>query len=268
MAASMLDAALAAARRGWSVLAVRQRAKAPLVPWLELQERRADEREIRGWFERWPEANVGAVTGWISGLVVIDVDPKHGGRESLAALQAKHAALPVTVEAITGGGGRHYYFAHPGGVVPNRAGVEPGLDVRGDGGSIVLPPSVHPSGRRYRWVKGRSPDDLAPAALPKWLAARILKRPKAGGHPVSHWRALLQQGAEEGARNDTIASLTGHLLWRGVDPYVTLELLLCWNRVRCKPPLPDEEVSRTVASITRLHVRAQEESGRTTRGGK
>lgn len=265
MGASMLDAALAAAGRGWSVLPVRPRAKAPLVPWLELQERRADEREIRDWFQRRPDANVGAVTGRISGLVVIDVDPKHGGGESLAALQQRHAALPATVEAITGGGGRHYYFAHPGGVVPNRAGVEPGIDVRGDGGSIVMPPSVHPSGKRYRWVKGRSPDDLVPAALPKWLVARILKRPVAGGHPVSHWRELVQRGVEEGARNDTIASLTGHLLWHGVDPYVTLELVLCWNRIRCKPPLPDEEVSRTVASITGLHARAQEEAAKAGR---
>lgn len=257
-AADRLDAALAGARRGWSVLALRPRAKAPLVPWLELQGRRAGENEIRGWFARWPDANVGVVTGAVSGLVVLDVDPRHGGRESLAVLEAGNGALPATVEAVTGGGGRHYYFAHPGGAVPNRAGVEPGIDVRGDGGSIVMPPSLHPSGKRYRWVKGHAPDELSPAALPQWLLATFLERPRAGGHSVSHWRNLLREGVEEGARNDTVASLAGHLLWRGVDPYVTLELMLCWNRVRCRPPLPDDEVSRTVASITRLHLRVQE----------
>jgi len=67
----------------------------------------------------------------------------------------------------------------------------------------------------------------------------------------------VEEGVEAGARNNTIASLSGHLLWRGVDPPVVMELLLCWNRVRCRPPLPDEEVARTVASITRTHRRSE-----------
>lgn len=259
MPAAMLDAALAAARRGWSVLPVRPRAKAPLVPWLEFQERRAHEEEIRAWFARWPDANVGVVTGVISGLVVIDVDPGHGGRDSLGELESEGGSLPETVEAITGGGGWHLYFAHPGGTVPNRAGVLPGIDVRGDGGSIVMPPSVHPSGRKYRWMARHSPDDLVPARMPPWLAARIRRRSAPAGHTLPHWRGLLREGVAAGARNDTIASLTGHLLWHGVDPYVALQLLLCWNRERCRPPLPDQEVARTVASITRLHERAERE---------
>ncbi len=59
----------------------------------------------------------------------------------------------------------------------------------------------------------------------------------------------------EGTRNSTLASLAGHLLWHGVDPQVAFDLLLAFNRVRCRPPLPDEEVARVVASITRLHER-------------
>jgi len=253
----MLAAALAAAGRGWSVVAVRPRAKAPLVPWLELQERRAHADEIRGWFERWPDANVGVVTGAISNLVVIDVDPAHGGRDSLAQLEEELGRLPPTVEAITGGGGNHFYFAHPGGAVPNRAGVLPGIDVRGDGGTIVMPPSVHPSGRRYRWMTERSPENLVPARMPGALVRRIRHRSPPAGHTLPRWRALLREGAGEGARNDTIASLTGHLLWHGVDPYVALQLLLSWNRDRCRPPLPEKEVASTVASIARLHERAQ-----------
>lgn len=251
---SMLDAALAAAPRGWSMLPMRPRAKAPLLSWLEFQERRADEGEIRSWFERWPDANLGVVTGAISALAVVDVDPEHGGHSSLHALEAEHMPLPPTVEAITGGGGQHYYFAHPGGVVPNRSGVEPGIDIRGDGGAIVMPPSIHPSGRPYRWARGRAPDEIELAHLPRWLRTFILRRSRSGGHALPHWRELLREGANEGVRNDAIASLAGHLLWHGVDPYVALELLICWNRVRARPPLSDEEVARTVASITRRHA--------------
>jgi hypothetical protein len=63
----------------------------------------------------------------------------------------------------------------------------------------------------------------------------------------------VQEGVSEGERNSTVASLTGHLLWHGVDPQVALELMLAWNRLRCRPPLDDEEVARVVASITHLH---------------
>lgn len=257
MESSLLEAALAAAGRGWSVLPIRSRAKAPLVPWLELQERRAHADEIRAWFARWPDANVGIVTGAISGLVVVDVDPGHGGRASLADLESEIGKLPPTVEAITGGRGRHLYFSHPGGTVPNRAGILPGIDVRGDGGSLVIPPSVHPSGRKYRWMTGRSPDNLTPARMPAALLARIRRRSPAAAYTLPHWRAVVREGVEEGRRNDTIASLTGHLLWHGVDPYVALQLLLSWNRAHSRPPLPDAEVARTVASISRLHERAR-----------
>jgi Bifunctional DNA primase/polymerase, N-terminal len=91
---------------------------------------------------------VGIVTGEISNLVVLDFDPQHDGNASIERLERQIAPLPVTVEVTTGGGGRHLYFAHPGGLVRNRAGLAQGVDVRGDGGYIVAPPSVHPSGRR------------------------------------------------------------------------------------------------------------------------
>ncbi len=73
------------------------------------------------------------------------------------------------------------------------------------------------------------------------------------GRSLTEWRALVREGVPEGTRNSTIASLTGHLLWHGVDPDVALELLLAWNRLRCRPPLDDDEVAGVVASIARLH---------------
>ena len=73
------------------------------------------------------------------------------------------------------------------------------------------------------------------------------------GRRPGDWLALVREGVTEGTRNTTIASLTGHLLWHGVEPGVALELMLAWNRLRCRPPLDDEEVASVVASITRLH---------------
>jgi hypothetical protein len=248
-------AALAYLARGWSVVPIQPRAKRPLLSWEEFQQRLPDASEVRGWFARYPDAGVALVTGALSGLVVLDVDPRHGGEASLREFERQHGALPRSVEAATGGGGRHIYFRHPGGLVRNRVGLAPGLDLRGDGGLVVAPPSVHPSGRRYAWEPGRSPDEIEPAEMPGWFEA-LARGPRVGrGHALADWRRLVQEGVPEGLRNDSVASLTGHLLWRGVDPELALELLLCWNRVRCRPPLSDDEVVRTVESITRTHRR-------------
>jgi hypothetical protein len=123
---------------------------------------------IEQWWSIWPDANLAIRTGARPagvGVVVLDIDPAHGGDTSLADLRAVHGAVPVTLEVRTGGGGRHLYFAHPGGQVPSSAGrVGAGLDVRGDGGYVLAPPSRHASGTRYQWVRG----PLRP--LPGWLA--------------------------------------------------------------------------------------------------
>lgn len=246
-------AALAYAVRGWSPIPIEPRGKRPLVPWLEFQQRIAEGGEIAAWFARWPDANVGIVTGRVSGIVVVDVDARHGGLDSLRELERAHGALPPTVEATTGGGGRHLYFGVDA-ALHNRVGLRPGIDLRAEGGCVVAPPSIHPSGRRYAWIKGHAPDALAPAALPAWFVA-LLRGASPSGHPLAHWRSLVREGVAEGERNSTLASLSGHLLRRGIDADVALELLLAWNRMRCRPPLPDDEVARVMASIARLHER-------------
>ena len=124
-----LTAALGYLARGWSVVPVVERGKRPIVRWQTFEAGHPTEAEVRGWFERWPPANVAVVTGAISGIVVLDVDPSHGGEESLTRLALRNAGLPQTVEATTGGGGRHIYFEHPGFEVKNRAGLSPGLDL-------------------------------------------------------------------------------------------------------------------------------------------
>jgi hypothetical protein len=253
MQTSCARAALDYLSRGWSVLPFRTGDKRPLLAWTEYRHRRPTKAEVSAWFLETPDANVGIVTGAISGLIVLDIDPAHGGHESLRRLEREQGPLPRTVEAVTGSGGRHVYFAHPGGLVRNRVAIFPGIDLRGDGGCVVAPPSLHHSGHRYRWAPGHEPERCMLAPLPSWLVETLGARPESSGHPLTHWRKLVAEGVTEGERNNTIASLMGNLLWHAVDPDVALELLLSWNRVRCRPPLPDDEVVRTVGSITRIH---------------
>src|SRR5262249_15398402 len=103
---------------------------------------------------QWPEANIGIATGAISGLVVLDVDPRHGGDESLEQWKTRYGHdFLTTVTSCTGGGGWHLFYTHPGQSmqIKNKVGLAPGLDIRGDGGYIVAPPSLHASGQRYAW---------------------------------------------------------------------------------------------------------------------
>jgi hypothetical protein len=258
-AGAVASAALEYLRRRWSVIPIHPADKRPRVRWQEYQYRPANETTLKDWFQRWPDANVAVVTGLVSGVIVLDIDVAHGGDSSLAELERRHGTLPASIEAITGGGGRHVYFAHPGGVVHNRVALAPGVDLRGDGGYVVAPPSLHASGRRYAWRAGHEPDRSTLATMPTWLLQMTTAEGTHTGHPLAYWRRLVREGVPAGERNNRIASLAGHLLWHGVDPDVTLELLMCWNALRCRPPLPEEEVVRTVESITRLHRRQSDD---------
>jgi hypothetical protein len=128
-----------------------------------LHDATTDPEAIARWWRHWPSANIAVRTGADSGLVVIDVDPEHGGLAAIADLQRRHGDLPLTPTVLTGSGGRHYWFAYPGLAIPNSAGrLGPGVDVRGDGGYVITPPSLHPSGS-YRWEATPSL-----AELPGW----------------------------------------------------------------------------------------------------
>ncbi len=126
-----------------------------------------DDHRVRAWWGRWPAANVGVPTGRRSGLLVLDVDQRGGGPQSLAALEREHGPLPKTATGRTGGGGVHLFFRYPSGrEVRNSAGVlGPGLDVRGEGGYVVVPPSR--TRGAYGWA------DRSPLADASWLLERL-----------------------------------------------------------------------------------------------
>lgn len=129
-----------------------------------------DQDQIRKWWDRYPNADVAIRTGALSKLVVIDVDPRHDGDKSLAKLEKQYSSLPLTVEVVSGGGGRHIFLRHPGGTIKNSQSlIGPGLDVKADGGYVVAVPSLHISGQNYKWRSSRGPDEVEVAQIPVWI---------------------------------------------------------------------------------------------------
>ncbi len=155
---------------GFSLISLKPRDKTPLIPWRAHQKRRASRSTIEAWYRATPNANIGIVTGAISGLVVLDLD----NDEAIA--EAERRGLPDTLMVRTGKG-QHVYFRHPGYKITNRAGFLPGMDIRGDGGYIVGPGSLHPSGAVYAWEK--SPGQFTLAEMPEWLIEALSTEPAA-----------------------------------------------------------------------------------------
>jgi hypothetical protein len=221
-----------------------------------------DQATIGRWWKERPAAGVGIATGAESGVIALDVDPRNGGNESLERIQVEQGELPATWTAQTPSGGRHYYYRHPGGHVGNRVGIRPGLDLRGDGGFVVAPPTELDRDRGYIWETERAPTEIGLADPPSWLIERPAVSDRQA-RPLDEWIALVRDGAREGYRNDAAAKLTGYLLRCRPAPRVVFELVRVWNERRCFPPLPEDEITRTVDSIARRE--AERTAGRSAR---
>lgn len=213
--------------------------KRALVKWKQYQEQAPILQDVGQWWAQWPEANLGLVTGASSRVVVVDVDGPHG----MAALE-QHGALPATLSALSGRpGGRHFYFKHPGSPVASRAGVLPGVDVRADGGLVVLPPSRHYSGACYRWDESSVGHGLA--ALPAWLLA-LLRGPETarGERPPMDTAAVLN-GVPQGQRDEELFRLACKLRAADVPQYWAEDLVL-EAAANCRPPFPADEAKAKV----------------------
>lgn len=277
-------AALEYARRGWPVLPVfhvvdgicscpqpscKSPGKHPMTP-QGLKDATSDLNIVEAWWRLEPYANVAIRTGPESGITVLDVDPRHDGNQSLVELCAEYGELPSTVEAHTGGGGRHFFFNSADFEVRNRNGLKPGLDVRGKGGYVVAPPSFHVSGHPYRWRDGYAPSETEFAVLPVWLFELIMdakRSPRAKTKVKTTCRdgveALVRlttqylkkvEGVREGSRNDKAFSLAGHLAaftlegsGKRLSEAQIIDLMQPWNH-RNQPPLSSEELAKTVWS--------------------
>lgn len=194
------------------------------------KEASTDSAVIRNWWASWPSANIGIATGAVSGIVVLDVDVKDEGDKTLDSIIDEHGELPETVESSTGGGGAHVVFAHPGRTVKNSVGKNgwlhcKGLDIRGDGGYIVAPPSQHSSGVRYAWNRGFAPGECSTSAMPAWLMAKLdaseyrpAPSPKTSTEDAGlHWLGKALAKCNEGNRNDTGLWLATQLRDNGIS---------------------------------------------------
>lgn len=201
-----------------------------------------DVASVRRWWEMWPEANIGIATGQKSNLVVIDVDPRHGGDKSWTEW-CNQNDLPETLKSLTGGGGFHLYFTtnEP---TKNRVNVLPGVDVRGEDGYIVAPGSIHASQQRYRWESDVS--KIKPALLPEVLKNLILQQHKSSTIIRIHGDSI-----PCGTRNATLASIAGVLRRQGLEEKGIVHALSILNQSACSSPLDSAEVAAIAKSISR-----------------
>lgn len=193
-----------------------------------------DTKQIEQWWKQYPDANIGVATG--GGIRVLDVDPRNGGDSSLAQLEATHGALPPTLSVNTGGGGKHLYFRVPEGSANSCGIAGKGLDVKGNGGYVVAPPSLHVSGALYAWRD--APNKLEIASLPGWLAEPSDFSGRAGRAPSdasenSVWvqipgeiERLIKNGKPVGKRSEAVHRVLRSLLSAGADDPTIIALMM------------------------------------------
>ncbi len=199
-------AALAFVGDGLPVFPCKPRGKLPMVKG-GFKAATVDTEQVRKWWSKWRQANIGIPTGAVSGFVVLDVDP--GGDDSLATLTGSHGPLPET-RAVKTGRGRQLWFKYPSVPVRCSAGVLGlGLDFRGDGGYVIAPPSIHQNGQRYAFL-----NNCELAEMSDWLI-NVIQQGKSAPNPTPH-----SDGSggkiREGARNATLASIAGTMRKRGL----------------------------------------------------
>jgi archaellum biogenesis ATPase FlaH len=228
----ILKTALELASRKISVMPV-GKDKIPLIKWQVFQKKIASQAEIEDWWKKFPQAQLGIITGELSNMTVVDVEA--GGDVS---------KLPATAIATTGGGGWHYYYRYHQGY-KNKARIAPLTDIRGEGGYVMAPPSISDKGP-YEWQQR-----INPTIFPHWLFAADKKTvPVRGGLPE-------YDGTSSGSRNNDLTSYLGKIL-NIIHPadWQTLawaELLKANSRN--VPPLPDHEVRNIFNSITNSEKR-------------
>jgi P4 family phage/plasmid primase-like protien len=252
---TLLTAALEYAKLGLAVF--------PLVPgdkvpqgWLApngFKDATTDPEQIEAFWEAEPAANIGIACGAVSGgLWVLDVDTHRAdGKKTLRLwLEESGASLPETVTAITGGDGIHHYFKSNE-TIGTRIGIMPGIDIKGKGSYIVVPPSVHPSGIAYRWEAGRSLAEI-PIAEADGVICGILEHSATGSKAP---RPKKSRGKiPEGERNDTLTSHLGALRYKGWGLDALEAEAIRFNREMLLPPLDDAEALGVAQSVCRYPV--------------
>ena len=210
------------------------------------QDATRDLEQVRQWWTQWPNANIGGATGKTSARWVLDIDPRHHGDVSF---EEQFPGLEADVSVETGGGGRHLFFKMPddGEPVPSTSNLAPGIDSRGDGGYVVLPPSNHVSGRSYEW-EGLEFPTVKPSPAPPNVVRRVRS------HKAEHKPAIDDgEPFPEGTRHNSLLSKAGKFRRAGGTEAEIRAALHETNKARCLPPLPDREVDSIAQSVARLY---------------
>jgi hypothetical protein len=239
-----LDWALRYLADGYSIFPIASDKK-PLLDWKEFQIRQATEEEVRGWWNKWPNAGIGIVTGEISGICVVDVE-----------FDGDATIFPPTYTVRTGRGGVHLYYLYLEGVRNDLSRVIPSVDVRGEGGFVVAPPTVTRFIYNDKWVGGEYTviDDAPKMPFPIELF-------KKAPNLLNKFDPKLLKGVTEGGRNQSAASVAGYLLAKIDDRSAAWEIFKGWNQLN-KPPLPPDELKATFESILRREVSKQKEEAK------
>lgn len=264
-------------REIYNMVLTRQCKKPCLTGWKEYQNRIATEDEIIAWFNQNPEPNIAIITGKVSNIVVFDLDS-----QDAIEYAEEQGGFPDTAKAKTWKG-RHVIMKYPGFEVKNQTKKDIGedkkldIDIRGDGGYIVAPPSIHGSGHQYTWEPGFSIFEIDPAECTPWMIDYLRniqqdsipknetqtekKQTEASvtetgdDKAVDKFSRLLREGCSEGERNHTATILIGHLFKTGMKESNILELVKIWNMSKVKPPLDLSELKKTFDSVKSLEDR-------------
>lgn len=203
-----------------------------------------DIETVDRWWGMWPDANV-AIAAGLSGWAVIDIDPDHGGDDSLHELEATHGKVPDTVRSITGGGGAHLVLQRPTEGFRPYVSIAPGIDTRGDDSYILAPPSNHKSGGTYVWEVDRRPGEFDLAPVPQWFIAEMEASRGSSRELDDSPGALI----ETGRREKVLVSLAGTMRSRGMTASEIYAAISAVNDERVQPPLATADLQRIASSV-------------------
>jgi hypothetical protein len=239
-----LDVVLQMAELGFCLFPVKKWDKRPLISdWP--RKATCDVETLSVWRHEFPECNWGLATGQASGVFVLDVDGEEGAAaiSELVRLHCDDWTNTLTAKTARG---KHLYFRWSADTpIRNSASkLACGLDVRGEGGYVLVPPSVHPSGAVYCWAGPGAEAQIMSA--PGWLREMLA----APAQPVNATQEAVGD-IPEGQRNTTLTKLAGVMRRRGMTPLAIEAALLAENGVSCRPPLPEAEVQEIARSVSR-----------------
>ena len=244
---SMYDAAIEYAKKGFAVFPLKYRDKVPLTR-NGCKDATTDAAQIKSWWQKYPNANIGLATGAVSQNVFVidlDIDEDRGidGYHSLEDWQREHGDFPETWTAITGRGGYHLYY-RGNGKIKNRAGIIDGVDIRGNGGYVVAPPSIHKNGNRYEWEY--SPDEFELAKADNNVMYFL-------NHDDHRQSAsfTMPNIVSAGQRNQMLFRFACMMQAKGASDQSVFAATMAENESSCSPPLTEQEVRIIVSSATK-----------------